>query len=240
MAMHRFRRFGKRTFKRRSRADLLPISACQFTASVLPQNDDGCQDDDGHSDTIFAFEQLWGGLPTTSGPSNTGMAFNKLSRGLRFRGMKFQFEIQCPIMDTADVADVLDIAQPVRCAWYKQKLIPDTTGGTMGLVPYVPSLWTNAEADKVDFLWRWQGLVRWRGFDFNQVGTSPDFVSLDFRGYSTTDSNFPFHTIRTRRNLDEDEAIVFQVSIAHPSGFAGVNFPVDIELFGFAAVRNLM
>lgn len=242
MAFRRFRRSRARRFSRRARNDLIPFSACQFTASLQIPGNFNCANDQGHSDTVFVFPQLWGGLPTfgPTGEAESAFAFDKLSRGLKFRGMNFQFAIQCPIIDTTDQAEVLNVQQPFRAAWFKTQLIPDETGGTVGVIPNIPNLWSEMEQEWTDCLWRHQGILQFTGFAF---GNHPNVqVSIPFTECFSTGTRFdPHFRVKTRRNLNENEALMFVVSIANPLGFEGAeNFSVDIELMGFAACKNWM
>jgi len=239
MAWRRRGRFtrssGARTFRRRTRSDLLPISFCQQFQGVDPAvegQDCGTRGTDPFPGTIrvVPFPNLQGDLGDTAVLENTQL--QKLSRGLKFRGMQFDLNVTNGLLYGQMFNGVgLLVA---RAAVVKIERSPDT-----GAPAEIPNLFSIAESDKTDILWRAQYHIPWSVTD-QVVAACDSGLGLDCPNNFGQDAPFQSRIhqrikIRTRRNLKETEGLFFVWHVTQTS-FLSLGFVSD--LFGFAEVKN--
>jgi len=213
-------RGGFRRFSRRPKSDLLPLSDCNDIFAIISQPEADCTDDlQQPSSSAILYPGLMGRVPGTI-PSQDRQ-FQKLSKGYKFKGMRFQLSITAPLELSAavDYTYTMDI----RCAWILVNLDP-ITAAPLEFPTF--NLFTTSELDKADILWR-------------------ESFTLDFRGRSTlamfhqlesrTAQRDPTFVIRTKRNVPEDKALLF---VMQAYNLFGAPLSVNLELFGYAAVQN--
>jgi len=232
--------FRRKSFRRapRARNDLLPITLCEEVVTVPPNTGQNCDASWAEgSENGFSYV----GLPNLTGSMVHGVAVldsplqERLSRGLKLRGMEFDLNIANSMLtDQQATGRGIIVA---RAAIVVLTVDPNTGAPlfTAATQP-VGNLFTNTEQDKDDILWRAQFHVPWSTItqDFTSFvedcGPCP-FINLNELQYLV-------HRrvrIRTRRNLKEDQSVFFCWNTS-----STVNAPLAFvfDLFGFAAVQN--
>lgn len=146
----------------------------------------------------------------------------KLSRGLKFRGMRFQLNMSAPFDLQANVD--YQYTTHILCAWTVMNLDP-ITEAPLELPSF--NLFTNSEYDKADILWR-------EAFTLNFGGTSGN-IPYQHTFRSREALRDPTFVIKTRRNLRENQALIF---VLQTYNLFQDSLNLDFDLFGYAAVQN--
>jgi len=224
MAYRKFSRsrrsFGGRRFSRRPKSDLIPLSDCNDSFAFVSQPEADCTDDTQVPGTVAILYPSLMGRVAGSIPSQDRQ-FQKLSKGYKFRGMRFQLSITAPLELGAAVD--YSYTMNVRCAWVVMSQQP-VTGVPLELATF--NLFTTSELDKADILWRESFTI-----DFRGRSTLAMFHQLEGRE-ATRDPTF---VIRTKRNVPEDKCIIF---VMQTYNLFGTALSVNTELFGYAALVN--
>jgi len=227
MAYRKFSR-SRRSFGNRRRfrvkSDLIPLSDCNDVFSFVSQPEADCTDDTQSPGTnAIQYPSLMGRV-AGSIPSQDRQ-FQKLSKGYKFRGMRFQLAMTAPI----DVDAVVPYSEclNVRCAWCVMSQHP-VTGTPLELASF--NLFTTSELDKADILWRESFTLNFTGWNNQQ--TDVQLVAALRCDDAKRDSTF---VIRTRRNIPEDKCIIF---VMQTYNMFGAPLSLNLELFGYAAVQN--
>jgi len=224
------------TFRRRkrSRSDLLPMTAC---GQVVPvdgnPNHTSC--DQPLSDTDNSFEILqFPNLTGNSGPTEGQEAIynQKLSRGLKFRGCQFDLNILSNILFEQSSTGFLILT--VRVALAVVDLDPESGAVLLTPLGHPPfNLFSLQEMSKGDILWRSQ-------FHVDVIHTQDDAGTYFSENCPCFDNGLQRmqHVrvrVKTRRNLREHQglALIWNVwnPLSEPTAFV-------YDLFGFAAVQN--
>jgi len=212
--------------RRRSRSDLVPLSDCNDVVASPPTTGD-CNDAanlTGVTTYALGFPNLMG---RTSGPTSPLDAqMQKLSRGLRLRGLRFCFEVSAPIDTTAQIP--YSYCMAFRAAWAVFTLDP-ITQAPLELPRF--NLFTISENDKADLLWRHMFTVNFTGND----GESGPFIDTALKCEYAQHARW--FNIRTRRNLREDQQLYFVLQNSNQF-VLNIAMSWNLELFGFAAVKN--
>jgi len=212
-----FRRF------RRPKSDLIPLSDCNDVFSFPSQPEADCTDDIQSPSTVAILYPSLMGRVAGSIPSQDRQ-FQKLSKGYKFRGMRFQLGITAPLDVSASVG--YSYCGNVRCAWCVMSQNP-VTGVPLELASF--NLFTTSELDKADILWRESFTLDWRGWNNGSASTLTSELSCDIA------QRDPTFVIRTRRNIPEDKCLIF---VAQMYNLFATALSVNLELFGYAAVQN--
>jgi len=221
------------TRRRRSRSDLLPISGCQGVVNVAPGNGNSCDQplsDSDNSWLVFAPANLYGNLQQFEGIESDYT--QKLSRGLKFRGMQFDLNITSDILFEQNSTGFIVLTS--RWALCVIDLDPET-GAPMFTVSGKPpiNLFNSREMSKGDILWRAQFMVP----VLHTAASASTYFSEECPcfDHSLIRTQHQRVRIRTRRNLKEHQALAFVVNTFNP---LNDNTAYVFDLFGFAAVRN--
>jgi len=226
MAYRKFSRSRSRVGMRRSRRsrnDLVPLSDCNDVFSFTSTPEADCTDDLTSPGTVAILYPSLMGRVAGSIPSQDRQ-FQKLSKGYKFRGMRFQLSVTAPLDVGANVA--YSYCGNIRCAWCVMSQHP-VTGVPLELASF--NLFTTSELDKADILWRESFTLDWRGWNQGSASTLTSELSCD------SAQRDPTFVIRTRRNIPEDKCIIFVMQMYNVSAFP---LSVNTELFGYAALQN--
>jgi len=219
---------------RRSRSDLLPMSACgQVVPVVGNPNFTSCDQPMTDSDNtweMLQFPNLTGGLSLMEGDEQR--VEQKLSRGLKFRGCQFDLNVLSNILFEQNSTGFLLLT--ARVALIVANLDPEDGSLLLTDRGFPPvNLFNDREMSKGDILWRSQ-------FHVPIIHTASSASTYFSEECPCFDHGLqrPQHVrvrVKTRRNLRENQgiALVWNVwnPLSQPTAFV-------YDLFGFAAVQN--